>query len=210
MSRRSYVSVVRADAAAEKRERVIAAAAQFLRQETSVASFSIDAVAKAAGVTRLTVYNQFGSRRGLLEAVFDGIGERGGLVRLKTVMSETDPLKGLDKLVAIFCEFWASDPAIGHLHDAMALDAEFAEAVMARNERRRYLLKKLMARIAENTAPASAQRDAVDVVFALTSCATFQALASNRKAEAVCEVLTSTVQAVVHQMLSGGVRPSKR
>ena len=51
-------------AAAEKRERVIEAAARSLREDASIASFSLDAVAKAAGVTRLTVYHQFGSRRG--------------------------------------------------------------------------------------------------------------------------------------------------
>ena len=68
MSRRPYVSAARAEAAAEKRERVIRAAARFLREEDGITAFSLDAVAKAADVTRLTVYNQFGSRRGLLEA----------------------------------------------------------------------------------------------------------------------------------------------
>ena len=71
MPRRAYVSSVRTAAAAEKRDRVLKAAAKALRQDASIAHFSLDSVAKAAGVTRLTVYNQFGSRRGLLEAVFD-------------------------------------------------------------------------------------------------------------------------------------------
>ena len=78
MSTRRYVSSVRTAAAAEKRDRVIEAAARSLREDASIASFSLDAVAKAAGVTRLTVYHQFGSRRGLLEAVFDDIAQRPG------------------------------------------------------------------------------------------------------------------------------------
>lgn len=41
-------------AAAEKRDRVIQAAARFLREEESIVAFSLDAVAKAAEVTRLT------------------------------------------------------------------------------------------------------------------------------------------------------------
>jgi len=57
MSTRPYTSSVRTAAAAEKRERVIAAAARSLREDASIASFSLDAVAKAAGVTRLTVYH---------------------------------------------------------------------------------------------------------------------------------------------------------
>src|SRR6266404_5774524 len=122
MSRRSYVSSVRAAAAAEKRDRVIQAAARFLREAESITAFSLHAVAKAADVTRLTVYNQFGSRRGLLEAVFDDIARRGQLVRLNDAMAEADPRKGLDMLIEIFCNFWGGDPAVVRLHDAMAID----------------------------------------------------------------------------------------
>src|ERR1700694_2848655 len=82
MPRRLYVSSVRAAAANEKRNRVLRAAADLLRERSSTISFSLDAVAKAAGVTRLTVYNQFGSRRGLLEAVFDQRARRGGVGRI--------------------------------------------------------------------------------------------------------------------------------
>jgi AcrR family transcriptional regulator len=57
---------------------VIEEAAAFLRHEP-LSAFALESVAKAAGVTRLTVYNQFGSRRGPLEAVFDHFAERGRL-----------------------------------------------------------------------------------------------------------------------------------
>src|ERR1700737_5433233 len=105
MRRRAYVSSVRAAGAAEKRDRVIAAAARSLREDASIASFSLDSVAKAAGVTRLTVYNQFGSRRGLLEAVFDEIARQGGLSRIEEAMAMPDPGMALDRLVEIFCHF---------------------------------------------------------------------------------------------------------
>src|SRR5260370_12296128 len=73
MSTRAYVSSVRMAAAAAKRDRVIKAAARSLREDASIATFSLDAVAKAAGVTRLTVYHQFGSRPGFLDPLFDQI-----------------------------------------------------------------------------------------------------------------------------------------
>ena len=79
MPPRRYVSPVRSAAAAAKRERIVAAAARLLREKVNIAAFTLDAVAKAAGVARLTVYNQFGSRRGLLEAVFDERARQGGL-----------------------------------------------------------------------------------------------------------------------------------
>src|SRR5437763_16293932 len=125
MKKRAYVSSVRSEAAAEKRDRVIEAAAKLLREDASIARFSLDSVARAAGVTRLTVYNQFGSRRGLLEAVFDDIAARGRLDTIPQALSMADPLQGLDAIIERFCAFWSSDEAIGRLHDAMATDAEF-------------------------------------------------------------------------------------
>ncbi|THK34337.1 TetR/AcrR family transcriptional regulator [Ensifer sp. MPMI2T] len=197
MSRRSYVSVARAEAATEKKERVIQAAARFLREAESITAFSLDAVAKAADVTRLTVYNQFGSRRGLLEAVFDDIARRGRLIRLNEAMAEADPRKGLDLLITIFCEFWGSDPAVARLHDAMTIDPEFAQALLERNERRRHSIDELVARIAGEQASAAARRDVADLVFALTSCAMFRMLAETRPVAAVCAIITDAARAAI-------------
>jgi AcrR family transcriptional regulator len=197
VSKRSYVSAARAEAAAEKRDRVIKAAARFLREEDGITAFSLDAVARAADVTRLTVYNQFGSRRGLLEAVFDDIAQRGQLVRLNDAMAEADPCKGLDMLIEIFCDFWGGDPAVARLHDAMAIDSEFAQALLERNERRRRSIAELVARIAGEQVSTAARRDAVDFIFALTSCAMFRMLAGARPVAAVRAILTDAVRAAI-------------
>src|SRR5712675_3336583 len=165
MSTRPYTSSVRAAAAAAKRDRVIDAAARSLREDASIAAFSLDAVAKAAGVTRLTVYHQFGSRRGLLEAVFDEIARQGGLTAIADAMAMSDPHAALDRLVEIFCAFWNRDPAVGRLHEAMATDPEFAQALIERNERRRKVVKVLVERIAEKKVSSRARQDAVDMIF---------------------------------------------
>src|SRR5258708_34387817 len=165
MSTRAYVSSVRMAAAAAKRDRVIKAAARSLREDASIASFSLDAVAKAAGVTRLTVYHQFGSRRGLLEAIFDEIARQGGLVQIPEAMAMPDPRAALDLLVEIFCAFWSSDRAVGSLHEAMATDAEFAQALIERNERRRTTIDVLIRRIAGKLASARARQDVVCMLF---------------------------------------------
>lgn len=170
MTKRQYVSEVRAAAAAQKRERVIDAAQRLLREE-SIAGFSLDSVAKAAGITRLTVYNQFGSRRGLLEAVFDEIAHRGGLTRLSVVITNLDGRKGIEQLIDIFCSFWASDPALASLHDAMAIDDEFAQALRDRNERRRGNLAVLVDRILDGPSGKKARSETIDLIYGLTSCA---------------------------------------
>jgi AcrR family transcriptional regulator len=191
MPKRHYVSSVRATAAAEKRDRVIQAATTLLRENNSIAAFSLDAVAKAAGVTRLTVYNQFGSRRGLLEAVFDEIARQGGLSRIEQAMTMPDPGMALERLVEIFCHFWSWDSAIGRLQQEMSVDPELARALIERNERRRTTLAVVVARAAGPAASSHARRDAVDMIFTLTSYSTFATLCSNRTTDETCTLIKS-------------------
>lgn len=200
MTKRNYVSPVRASAAAETRERIIAAGARLLRKDASIANFSLDVVAKAAGVTRLTVYNQFGSRRGLLEAVFDDIAREGGLFELTDVMAMADPRAALDRVVAIFCTFWSHDPAIGGLNQAVATDPDFGDSLVERNERRRELLTALVSRIVEKPAAKHTVRDAVDMIFVLTSYPTFAALSPQRSTEEVCRLLQTACHAAVDRL----------
>jgi AcrR family transcriptional regulator len=210
MPTRPYVSSVRTAAATEKRARVIEAAARSLRQNASIASFSLDAVAKAAGVTRLTVYHQFGSRRGLLEAVFDDIAQRGGLTEIADAMAMPDPRAALDRLVEIFCAFWSRDPAVGRLHEAMATDPEFAQALLERNERRRKTFNALVRRAAGKTASPRVRQDAVDMIFALTSFAMFAMLGQDRSVEEVCALVKSACRSAVEPLLPGTGSATKR
>jgi AcrR family transcriptional regulator len=195
MARRQYVSAARDAAAAETRGRVITAAAEILA-EGDISGFSLDAVAQRAKVTRLTVYNQFGSRRGLLEAVFDERARRGGLFRIAAAMAMPDARKALDRLVAIFCDFWDSDRSIGQLHAATSIDAEFARALEERNERRRKALDTLVEQIAGGAPPAR-RRDAVDVMFTLTSHAVHASLRNSRSNRAVCALITRLCHAAL-------------
>jgi AcrR family transcriptional regulator len=200
MPTRPYVSPIRDTAAAEKRARVVEAAGRLLREHADVASFSLDAVAKAAGVSRLTVYNQFGSRRGLLEAVFDARARQGGLDRIAEAIAMSDARAGLDRLVEIFCDFWGGDPALGRLHAATALDPEFAAAVAERNERRRKVIRVLVERLSRSRKQdAEARQDAVDLVFALTSHAMFDMLRVGRSHDAVCILVKSACAAALEK-----------
>jgi AcrR family transcriptional regulator len=210
MSTRRYVSSVRTAAAAAKRDRVIEAASRSLREDASIATFSLDAVAKAAGVTRLTVYHQFGSRRGLLEAVFDEIARQGGLARIPEAMAMPDPRAALDRLIEIFCAFWSRDPAVGRLHEAMATDPEFAQALTERNERRRKTIDVLVGRIAEKTASARARQDAVDMMFALTSFPMFAMLNRDGPADDVCKLIKSACRGALDALLPGGRSAARR
>jgi AcrR family transcriptional regulator len=199
MPTRKYVSTVRSAAAEEKRERVLSAASRLLREGRSISGVSVEAVAKSAGVTRLTVYNQFHSRRGLLEEVFDRIAGTGGLGRIAEAMSMADPAAAIERIVQIFCEFWDHDPAIGRLSEASGSDPEFAEAIDERNERRRKLLTVLVGRLVERRKLEKARaRDVVDLIFALTSYPMFALLRkTGRPASKVCAMIQQTCRAVL-------------
>src|SRR5215813_6538742 len=104
MNPRAYCSPRRTKEATRTRARIVKAAATMLAAKGAM---SLDAVARKARVTRLTVYNQFGSRRALLEAVFDDLAARGGLHRIPGAMSSDDPEAGLLKIISTFCDFWS-------------------------------------------------------------------------------------------------------
>jgi len=189
---RPYVSAKRAAAAAETRARLIEAAQRLL--EDGPAQMSMEAVAKTAGVTRLTVYKQFGSRRGLLEAVFDDNARRFGMIRMAEAVGQADVRLGLRKAIECLCEFWGSHPSFARLHDAAASDPEFAEALALRNERRRWVINSLLARL---PGADRARQDASDLLFGMTSMAMFRQLSATRKPAEVAALLSTAVMAVL-------------
>jgi AcrR family transcriptional regulator len=181
MSSRPYRSKVRTEAAGETRARIVAAAAELLGT-TPYVPFSLESVAKKAGVARLTVYNQFGSRRALLEATFDQIASTAGLDRLGEAMAEPDPHRSLAFVVERFCAFWNMDQhALLRVHAARAVDPELDEALYERNERRRHLFRAIVDRLVERgEVKAKSAPDLVDILHVLTSLPVFADLGKGR------------------------------
>jgi len=193
---RSYNSPLRAAVAAQTRERLVAAAFELLALPEGLRGFSLEAVARRAGVQRLTVYNQFGSRRALLEAVFDDIAVRGGLQRLEQVMAEPDPHVGLGLLVPVFCEFYADgQPVMAQLLGAGASDPELRQSLRERNERRRHLLRALVARMVEQgDVGADTADELVDLLWSLTGAPFLMELTANgRSPQDACALIHAAV-----------------
>ncbi len=119
---RPYRLGKRREAMDQKRLQMLRAARQLLL-ERGFPSFTMEAVAREAGVTRQTVHNQFGSRADLLEALCDFAALEGGLDRLPEALGQADPLAALEKFVELFAAFWASDAGLTRrLHGLAALD----------------------------------------------------------------------------------------
>jgi AcrR family transcriptional regulator len=192
MSPRPYKLGQRQLATDQTRSRIVTAARELLADENGPPGFTVDAVARQAGVARMTVYYQFQSKRGVLEALFDDLANRGLMPHLFPVFQEPVPARALDGLIGAFAAFWNSDRIVLRRARALvALDPEMADSIRERDERRREHLRKIVERLfaekekdkdkQKGAVPAAALPSIIDVLHMLTSFETFDALLTGER-----------------------------
>lgn len=184
MSPRPYRMESRRAAADETRARIVAAAREMLGAPGGIGAFTVDAVARAAGVARMTVYHQFGSKTGLIEGVFDSLAiVRVGVPRLVAALDLADPAETLAEFVRTFAEVWGEDRlAVRRLQGLAALDPEFAQVWQAREARRRGGMRQIAARVAAARGDAALPLDveaATAALYAIVSPEAFEAMAGS-------------------------------
>ena len=109
---------------------------------------TMEALARASGVTRQTIHNLFGTRRAVLEALFDRMAGEAGMMRMREVMTAGDPALMLSLFVQVFTGFWAKDRLLlRRIHGIAAIDPEFGRAVEMRNERRKMAATRVIERL---------------------------------------------------------------
>jgi AcrR family transcriptional regulator len=199
ISPRPYAAGKRQAAGSETRERIVAAARELLSAPDGVSSLTVDAVAQRADVARMTVYYQFKSKRGVLEALFDDLAARGGMRELRNVFQAADPFDALDAFVKQFVRFYGSDPVIiRRLNALSAIDPEMDEALSERGGWRREGLTTLAKRILGERATSKTLADVVDVLHVLTGFDMYDTLAKGgRKPAQIVAVIQRTARAVV-------------
>jgi AcrR family transcriptional regulator len=160
------------------RRRILDAARGLLAESTHYTQFTVGAVAERADIARATVYYQFGSKTGLLEALCDSFAQRGGMSELAHAFTAPDPDQALRLLVTAFARFWGTDRLVmRRLRALAALDADVAAVITARDDRRRVALKTLLERRDDVADPAHALR----LAHMLTSFETYDTLLSPRQ-----------------------------
>lgn len=110
-----------------------------------------------------------------------------------------DPRDALNALIDIFCSFWAGDPALGRLHEAAAIDAEFGDALSARNERRRSVIRALVGHL-DSQASHRRKQEAADLIFVLTSSGMYQSLSRTQSNAAVRRILKATCASTLDRL----------
>lgn len=200
MCPRKYDRTRREQAAEATRGRILEAARALIGGKGDLGKFSLDAVARRAGVARMTVYYQFDSRAGLLDALADHLAARGRMSRMREVFLAPDLEGGLSKLIEVFVGFWASDRVT--LRRLRAMGVVFprdASAAVDRDAWRREAITNLLGRHrgpATGRGPASS--DLVDALSALTSFETFDQLCtSGRSPDAVARLVTRLAEATL-------------
>lgn len=201
MSPRPYKLGQRQASTEQTRERIIAAARELLMERDGFARFSIDAVARQADVARMTVYHQFGSRVGLLEALCDSLAFSGGMEQLAGAFRQSEPVEALDEFIAVFGRFWNSDRLVmRRLRGLAMLDADFEQVIRVRDEGRRRGLRVLVGRFTEKYGhPTPEEQDKlVSVLYTLTSFEFFDTLAGSVQN---LEEVTPMVRRLAHATL---------
>jgi AcrR family transcriptional regulator len=180
MSPRPYRLGQRQAVTEKTRTRILIAARELLLASDGFSGFSIDAVARQADVARMTVYNQFGSKIGLLEALSDSLAAHGGMEQLARVFRQPGPLDALDEYIMVFGHFWQSDRLVTRrLRSLAALDPDFEQVILSRDERRRHGLRVICQRLVEKYGRPTAEvfDKTVKVLYTLISFECFDILA---------------------------------
>ncbi len=177
--KRPYSLRRRRELSDRKRTKILAVARRQL-ECNGFLNFTLDSLARESGVTRQTIHNLFGTKAGLLEALFDQLARDGGIARMRTVMQQANPESMLASFVEVVNDFWAKDRMlIRRIHGMAAIDPEFGAAVEARNQRRRGAAARVVGLLNRS----SGEPDVVDrtqsgaTLYALTSFEFFDALA---------------------------------
>ena len=201
MSPRPYRLGQRQATTEQTRARIINAARELLAESSGFSGFSIDAVARQADVARMTVYHQFGSKIGLLEALSDYLAAHGGMEHLADAFRRPEPLDALDEYINVFGRFWSADRLVMcRLRALAALDPDFEHVIRTRDEWRRQGLRVIVQRFAEKhgrPAP-EALDEAINVLFTLIGFECFDTLAGpTRSIEEVAPMMQRLARAAL-------------
>ena len=167
--KRPYSLGVRQQLSDESKQRSLDAARDLLA-DSKADTFGMQEVALRAGITRQTLYNLYGSKTKLIEAIFDDLARRGGMQRMAAAMQQRDPHARLAAMVDTLLEFWNRDRDITRRIRAMAAsDPDLRAALRARDERRRMACRHVVDGFKLPGLSATQLALQTDALFSLTS-----------------------------------------
>lgn len=175
--KRPYTLGKRLEGSDQKRAAILEAARTQLASG-GLPQLTMDSLARESGVTRQTIHNLFGTKSGVLEALFDRIAIDGGMERMSHVMQQVDGESMLAAFVEVFTDFWAKHRMLlRRIHGVAAVDPEFGAVVEARNRRRQMAAGRVVDRLRGKSSESeiSDRAQKIAALYALTSFSFFDA-----------------------------------
>ena len=197
MSPRKYQLGKRAAAVADTRARIVEAA-RAVFAEDGFHRAPVGEVARRADVSRATVYYQFGSKLGLVEAVLDDIERQGGQDRVVAAATIPDAVEATRRAFEEGSRYWAAEHVlVRKLIGLAAADPDTRQLVQERDRNRLALVTQLAKRLAEQRRlrPGCSVEEAVQTLWLLSSFEAFDQLFTNQQcgADAIAALLIEIV-----------------
>jgi AcrR family transcriptional regulator len=174
MAMRPYTTARRRESA-ETVDRVLEAAERLIKEDAFHAA-TMDELAAAAGVSRATVFNRFGSKLGVLEALFTRGMEGAEMAAIKDALALEDPVAALDAVVTAGCVIWeACGFVVRQLQAVAVLEPHAVALIDQQRDQQRADLQGLTRRLAKagTLRPGLSQARATAVLHMLTSLESF-------------------------------------
>ncbi len=178
---RTYTLRKRAKRTEETRLRIILAARSLI-DDMGYPNVSLDEIAVKAEVSRQTIYVQFGSKLGVLEAMIDYVDQVGLKDLLAVLDAATDPVEALHSLIRLDLQYVHENMKLFRTFRAQAVsDSDFRTVLADRMQNRKNGIRGLMewlhreGKLTENWSV----NEATDWVFSVESFHVYDDLVNN-------------------------------
>jgi AcrR family transcriptional regulator len=174
MAKRPYTAA-RRRTTPESVNRVLDAAERLIRED-AFHTATMDELAAAAGVSRATVFNRFGSKLGVLQALFARAMEGPQMDAIREALEIEDPVAALEAAIAASCAIWDRE---GYIHEQLqaivVLEPDASVLIDEQKQEQRTALLALARRLSKagRLRPGLGEARAAATLHTLTSLETF-------------------------------------
>jgi AcrR family transcriptional regulator len=159
----------------ESVNRVLDAAERLIREDWFHTA-TMDELAAAAGVSRATVFNRFGSKLGVLQALFARAMEGPQMNAIREALEIEDPEAALESAIRASCAIWDREGYIHeHLQAIAILEPDARALIDEQKQDQRAGLQTLVRRLSKagRLRPGLGEPRALATLHTLTSLETF-------------------------------------
>ena len=174
MAKRPYTAA-RPRTTPESVNRVLDAAERLIRDD-AFHTATMDELAAAAGVSRATVFNRFGSKLGVLQTLFARAMEGPQMDAIREALEIEDPVAALEAAIAASCAIWDRE---GYIHEQLqaivVLEPDASVLIDEQKQEQRTALLALARRLSKagRLRPGLGEARAAATLHTLTSLETF-------------------------------------